>query len=172
MQPFTPEQVATDIRITNDMQDWHKRKNSAIYNSQWKAPRRPTTATDVLAQLYEHNECTRWGSLPTACPSERLRYAWSRIVASLHEQEEDDDMADERLDAIYRDLGGGGNPVMFQVLDAGAPNGVKSIPLSRLDYLNYKAYGLIVSDANVGKDWMNLIEGATHPQAHGHVITP
>ncbi len=172
MQPFTPEQVNTDIRITLDMQDYHQRKHPGVYNNLWKEPRRPLNAEDLNATLYEHNECTRWGSLPTACPSERLRYAWGRIVTALNEQEEDDNMPDERLDAIYRELGGGGTPVMFQVLDAGAPNGVKSIPLSRLDYLNYKAYGLIVSDANVSKDWQNLIEGASHAQAHGHVITP
>ena len=171
MQPFTTEQTAADIRMTDDIQEWHARTDRPG-SELWVSPRRPTSPTDVDAELYEHNECIRWGSAATACPSQRLRYSWDKIVRALNREEEDDNMPDQRLDAIYQELNGSGDPIMFTVLDRAAPNGKKTIPLSRLDYLNYKAYGLIDSDVNVGKDWMTLIEGATHAEAHGHVITP
>lgn len=171
MQPFTPEQTAADIRMTDDIQEWHERTETGL----WKNPHRPVSPSvgveDKDAQCYEHNECTRWGSAPTACPSERLRYAWSRIVTALN-QEEDEMAADERLDAIYRKLDGSGTPIMFTVMDAGEPNGMKSIPLSRLDYLNYRAYGFIISDVSVPRSWMDFMQAIAHSEAHGHVITP
>jgi len=44
-------------------------------------PRRPAAVTDKVASLYEHRECVRFGSDPTACPSGR--YPWGRIMAEL-----------------------------------------------------------------------------------------
>ena len=46
--------------------------------------RRPTSDSDMTATLYEHRECTRFGSAATACPSGRI--PWGKILAA---QEED-----------------------------------------------------------------------------------
>ena len=81
-------------------------------------------------------------------------------------------MYDERLDAIYMKLDSSRDPLMFEVLDAGAPDGMKIIPMSRLDYINYKAYGFIIGNINISQGWVDLIAGASHPKGHGHIITP
>lgn len=70
--PLTDAQVATTARVIRE-----------VMASSW-APRRPNSATDELATLYEHRECVRFGSLPTACPSERIR--WPEILAQLEEE--------------------------------------------------------------------------------------
>jgi len=43
--------------------------------------RRPFDARDSFATLWEHNELTRFGSEPTACPSRRI--PWNRIMEEL-----------------------------------------------------------------------------------------
>ncbi len=171
MQPLTPQQTDSNIRAALDLQDWHKRKNPLIYDPWWEHPQRPTGPEDIDAQLYEHTECTRWGSAATACPSERLRYAWPKIITALNRQEEDPNMADERLDQIFTKIGST-EPVLFTVLDASKPDGTKTIPLSRLDWLNYRARGFIVSDIRIAQGSMNFITGLAHTESHGHVIKP
>ena len=171
MQPLTPGQVAGNIRATLDIQDYHKRKNPIIYDAQWANPGRPRDHLDELAQLYEHNECTRWGSNSTACPSERLRYAWPKIVAALNKAEEDV-AADERLDQIFMKMDGSGDPVMFTVLDGNEPTGRKSISLSRLDFINYRAMNFMVEDVAISTAWRDFIQSLTHTEKHGHVIEP
>ena len=47
---------------------------------EWE-PLRPVDAADLTASLYEHGECIRFGSAPTACPSGR--YDWAEIMARL-----------------------------------------------------------------------------------------
>lgn len=65
-EPLTEAQIATDVRILQDLaKDW----------------RRPTSPTDKDASLYEHNEMTRWGAAPTACPSGRI--PWDEILQRL-----------------------------------------------------------------------------------------
>ena len=44
--------------------------------------RRPLTVTDLKAQLYEHCECTRWGSDPTSCPSHRV--LWEQVIQAVN----------------------------------------------------------------------------------------
>lgn len=70
-EPFTPAQTENCIRVIREV--------SALTGM--TAWRRPVNSLDKDAQLYEHNECTRWGSLPTACPSHRV--PWPRIIAGL-----------------------------------------------------------------------------------------
>lgn len=70
-EPLTDKQVESNARIMTDL---------AAYNHRppgwWK---RPVSADDINATLYEHRECVRFGSLPTACPSGRIR--WSDILS-------------------------------------------------------------------------------------------
>lgn len=73
--PFTPQQIATDIHIVRDIDEYKRRHGQPIT---W---RRPTSHNDVDASLYEHNECVRWGATYTACPSKRAR--WQPIIAGV-----------------------------------------------------------------------------------------
>ena len=75
-EPFNLEQTTTLIRIIEDTSAYGR----------W-TPTRPRTALDKMASLYEHTECTRWDSRPTACPSGRV--PWSYVLNKLQE----DDMA-------------------------------------------------------------------------------
>jgi len=68
-QPWTVQQTETAIRVTKEI----------AVARQW-TPRRPNSPQDVLATLYEHNECVRWGSAFTACPSGRDN--WDAILRS------------------------------------------------------------------------------------------
>lgn len=68
---LTPEQVEANIRIIKDIGAWK--------SINW---RRPVNVADVEASLYEHNECTRFGSAPTACPSGRI--PWDTILRQVN----------------------------------------------------------------------------------------
>lgn len=72
-EPLTVEQVLANVRILVDLAAW---KNEGL--DYW---RRPTSVGDLNATLYEHRECTRWGSAPTACPSNRI--PWDEILNQL-----------------------------------------------------------------------------------------
>lgn len=69
-EPLTAAQDANNIRIIREV--------SALKG--WK-PRRPINSADTRATLYEHNECVRFGSEPTACPSGRI--PWPKYLAAL-----------------------------------------------------------------------------------------
>ncbi len=171
MQPLNPYQIEVNTRIALDLQTYHVSRGSTL----WVHPRRPNSATDLMAQLYEHGECTRWGSSPTACPSERLRNVWPLILAALNEQEPED-MPDPRLDQIFMKLGDPTVPVLFTVMDAGQPNGQKQIPLSVLDWTRYRARGFIISDTRITQDQFAQMIGHTvqpHPDpdaSHTHSV--
>lgn len=75
-EPFTQQQTDNCIRIIREL--------SALGG--WK-PRRPTAAGDFAATMYEHNECQRWGSKYTQCPSGRV--PWGTILSALNEEDED-----------------------------------------------------------------------------------
>jgi len=77
-EPLTETQIEHHVHIIRDLAEW----------KQW-APRRPVNGVDKTATLYEHRECTRFGSLPTACPSDRI--PWAEILRRL--QGGEDDMA-------------------------------------------------------------------------------
>lgn len=47
----------------------------------WPEMRRPRDSADMDAQLYEHREMGRFGSRPTACPSERI--PWQTVLDRL-----------------------------------------------------------------------------------------
>lgn len=63
-QILTPPQVETTTRVISEIS---KLKN-------WEPIRKST--------LWEHNECTRWGAEPTACPSNRI--PWEEILRKLN----------------------------------------------------------------------------------------
>lgn len=70
--------------------------------------RRPLTVTDVTAQLYEHCECTRWGSDPTACPSHRI--LWNDVIQAVNMPGDipgvvDDPDAKKAFEALIRTMG-------------------------------------------------------------------
>jgi hypothetical protein len=69
-EPLTDAQVANLVRAIREIAEFKG----------WE-PRRPTGPSDMTATLYEHNECTRWGSAPTACPSGRI--PWDRILEAV-----------------------------------------------------------------------------------------
>ena len=60
----------------------------------WKL-RRPDSDTDVDATAFEHRECVRFGSAPTACPSGRLDGLWGSILQQL-----EDDVTKEEVQAM------------------------------------------------------------------------
>lgn len=70
-EPLTEPQVAANLRIIRELAAWRA----------WPSFRRPADAHDTSANLYEHRECVRWGSAPTACPSGRI--PWARLLAEL-----------------------------------------------------------------------------------------
>lgn len=72
-EPLRPAQVAAIVRILQDLEQWSNRP--ADY---WQ---RPLDAADLTATLYEHRECIRFGSAPTACPSDRV--PWPAILSQL-----------------------------------------------------------------------------------------
>lgn len=74
-EPVTAQQLATMQRITREVDAW----------AGWSERRRPVGPDDLNAQLYEHNECVRFGSDATACPSGRI--PWQLLL-----REEDDNM--------------------------------------------------------------------------------
>ena len=80
-QPLTEPQVVNLTRFTRDCKDYFG----------WQGFARQ----DALqaGQGWEHQECVRWGSDPTACPSGRI--PWDRIIAMVNE--EADDMADPEV---------------------------------------------------------------------------
>lgn len=90
-EPLTDWQVSCNIKAIQELIEFR----------QWDTVRRPTDQWDVGAQLYEHNECTRWGSEPTACPSGRI--PWDRIIAALQEE---DEMKDEDRAWVLQFSGG------------------------------------------------------------------
>jgi LysM repeat protein len=71
-EPLTEAQVEANLRLIRELAAWRG----------WPAVRRPADAADTTASLYEHRECGRWGSAPTACPSGRI--PWQRILEALH----------------------------------------------------------------------------------------
>lgn len=73
-EPLTEAQVASNVRIIRELAAWRG----------WGGFRRPSHALDTAANLYEHRECVRWGSAPTACPSGRI--PWARILAGLADE--------------------------------------------------------------------------------------
>ena len=74
-QPLTEPQVVNLTRFTRDCKDYFG----------WQGFARQ----DALqtGQGWEHQECVRWGSDPTACPSGRI--PWDRIIAMVNEEEAD-----------------------------------------------------------------------------------
>ena len=72
-EPLTEAQRQALERILNDIAAW-----KGVTNAYW---RRPANDRDLTATLYEHRECVRFGSRPTACPSERIR--WAELLARL-----------------------------------------------------------------------------------------
>lgn len=88
--PATVNELLTDFQVEcvaracRDIADFKGRDYSY-----WT---RPANATDQAATLYEHRECKRFGSPPTACPSERIRWAdILRLINAGGSGEEDDD---------------------------------------------------------------------------------
>ena len=70
--PQSAWQVACAASVELDLAEFFGRPAS-----NW---RRPTSAADVTATEYEHNETTRWGGLYSSCPNGRIR--WADIAAA------------------------------------------------------------------------------------------
>jgi hypothetical protein len=75
-EPLTDAQVQTNIRIIRELAAWRAWAPGTIH--------RPINNVDLSAQLYEHIECVRFGSAPTACPSKRV--PWDRILEAINGQ--------------------------------------------------------------------------------------
>ena len=73
-EPLRPAQLAANVRIITELRTRYG----------WHSCRRPTDEQDVSAQLYEHNECTRWGSAATSCPSSRI--PWDIVVPAVQDK--------------------------------------------------------------------------------------
>jgi hypothetical protein len=72
-EPLTSAQNESLARILSEIAAW-----KGVSNGYW---RRPDGAQDLGATLYEHRECTRFGSAPTACPSNRV--SWHEVLGRL-----------------------------------------------------------------------------------------
>jgi len=72
-EALTVAQKDALTRILNDIAAW-----KGVSNSYW---RRPDGPQDLDATLYEHRECRRFGSAPTACPSNRI--PWDELLNAL-----------------------------------------------------------------------------------------
>jgi hypothetical protein len=72
-EPLTIAQLTSHVRLLKDVAAW-----KGVGLEYW---RRPVSEWDVKATLYEHNECGRFGSTPTACPSDR--FPWDVIEVAL-----------------------------------------------------------------------------------------
>jgi len=72
-EALTEGQKQALTRILSEIAAWR-----GVPNSFW---RRPGGALDLDATLYEHRECTRFGSAPTACPSNRV--PWEEVLKRL-----------------------------------------------------------------------------------------
>lgn len=72
-EPLTEAQTAALARILADIAAW-----KGVPNAYW---RRPAGLQDLDATLYEHRECVRFGSAPTACPSGRI--PWGELMRRL-----------------------------------------------------------------------------------------
>jgi hypothetical protein len=72
-EPQTGAQQDALARILREIAAW-----KGVSPSYW---RRPAGAQDLDATLFEHRECTRFGSAPTACPSNRV--AWAEVQGLL-----------------------------------------------------------------------------------------
>jgi hypothetical protein len=75
-EPLTEAQLAALVRILEDIAVW-----KGATNAYW---RRPSSPQDLGATLYEHRECVRFGSAPTACPSGRI--PWDEVLSGLKAQ--------------------------------------------------------------------------------------
>jgi hypothetical protein len=72
-EPLTEPQKQALLRILRDIAAW-----KGASNAYW---RRPDRSDDLNATLYEHRECVRFGSAPTACPSNRV--PWHELLRRL-----------------------------------------------------------------------------------------
>ncbi len=75
-EPLSEPQKQALERILGDIVGW-----KGVTNDYW---RRPANDRDLNATLYEHRECVRFGSAPTACPSNRI--PWPEIIGRLTTQ--------------------------------------------------------------------------------------
>lgn len=73
-EPLRPAQTATVIRVLKDI----AAAKGVSQDTYWRGP---FDGSDKNATLYEHQQGTRFGGAPTACPSGR--YPWEEIMAGL-----------------------------------------------------------------------------------------
>lgn len=66
--------------------------------------RRPTSAADVTATEYEHNETVRWGGLYSSCSNGRIRWA---DIAVLRDGQEPAQEEEEEMKSFVADCGDG-----------------------------------------------------------------
>lgn len=72
-EPLTQAQVDSHLRIIRDWAGWRGIVNFT----------RPKGGNDASANLWEHDEMTRFGSAPTACPSHRI--PWDYFLTQLNQ---------------------------------------------------------------------------------------
>lgn len=71
-------QIANAVHVAKDLSAWKG----------W-TPKRPTSASDLTATFYEHNETVRFGGTGTQCPSHRI--PWQKIMEGLNAMPTDND---------------------------------------------------------------------------------
>ena len=104
-EPLTPYQEGLNIRAISELSEFRN----------WE-PRRPTSEQDKNATLYEHRECKRFGSDPTACPSSRI--PWATILAGLEDDVSKQDVIDAMRDPnAFPELNGKSMVEHIQAMD-------------------------------------------------------
>lgn len=111
--PLNDAQIANAQRVIADLSEWKG----------WKA-KRPTSATDKTATLYEHTEVVRFGGSGTQCPSKRI--PWDKVLA-WYGQGVDIDMANLNADGTQKIVSEGNFIVTYNggvaVLRTGSTDG-------------------------------------------------
>ncbi len=103
-EPLTEAQEQALALILADVAAW-----KGVTNAYW---RRPRDERDVNATLYEHRECVRFGSGPTACPSDRI--PWGELLGKLGQPQESSASPGDgwRAEPPYQVLYNGSVPVL------------------------------------------------------------
>ncbi len=92
-EPLRQAQTDALVRILSDIAAWKGESNDY-----W---RRPVSESDLNATLYEHRECVRFGSRPTACPSDRI--AWHEILGRLKPRPSEGWQTEPPYQVLYND---------------------------------------------------------------------
>ena len=139
-EPLTEAQTRALERILGDIAAW-----KGVINDYW---RRPQGGHDLNATLYEHRECVRFGSSPTACPSRRI--PWDELLRRLGQRPEPSARPGDgwRAEPPYQVLYNGSVPVLR--IGGGLPGRISKLFGERYLWLRLGEKGVAYWSAEEG----------------------